>query len=88
MVNKTVIMINGKKFSKRNFLNIKSLLCSNYFMSKLSLLIWLTNFLQYDENNIQMKEDFNKFLNIKNQNITLGSKINTYISEKYFILNL
>ena len=53
-------------------------------MSKLSLLIGLTNFLQYDENNIQMKEDFNKFLNIKNQNITLGSNLNTYISEKSF----
>ena len=78
--NEKLIKKNAKIFNNKYMTHIKSYLCSNYYMCKLSLLIGLPNYLKFNENNIKMKQQLEEFKQFKNISNFLESPLNNYIS--------
>ena len=64
--------------------HVKSYLCSNYFMCKLSLLIGLPKYIEFNDNNINMKNQLSQFLEYKNITSFLESPMNNYISTETY----
>ena len=79
-----LIKKNAKIFNNKFMTHVKSYLCSNYFMCKLSLLIGLPNFIQFSENNINMKNQLSQFLQLENIKSFLESPLNKYISTETY----
>ena len=79
-----LIKKNAKIFNNKFMTHIKSYLCSNYFMCKLSILIGLPNYLQFSENNINMSNQLKQFLEFNNISNFLESPLNNYISTEIY----
>ena len=79
-----LIKKNAKIFNNKYMTHIKSYLCSNYFMCKLSILIGLPKLIQFSENNINMQNQLNQFLNYNNMTGFIESPLNNYISTEIF----
>ena len=79
LIKKNAIIFNNKYMT-----HVKSYLCSNYFMCKLSILIGLPNYIQFNDNNINMKNQLNQFLEQKNISSFLESPLNNYISTETY----
>ena len=79
-----LIKKNAKIFNNKYMTHIKSYLCSNYFMCKLSILIGLPKLIQFSDNNINMQNQLNQFLNYNNMTGFIESPLNNYISTEIF----
>ena len=64
--------------------HIKSYLCSNYFMCKLSILIGLPKYIKFGENDYNNKNHLNKFFEFKNVKGFFESNLNSYVSTEIF----
>ena len=79
-----LIKKNAKIFNNKFMTHVKSYLCSNYFMCKLSILIGLPNYLQFSENNINMASQLKQFLDFNNIKNFSESPLNNYISTEIY----
>ena len=79
-----LIKKNAKIFNNKYMTHVKSYLCSNYFMCKLSILIGLPKYLQFSENNINMKKQLDQFLDFNNIKNFVESPLNNYISTEIY----
>ena len=79
-----LIKKNAKIFNNKYMTHIKSYLCSNYFMCKLSILIGLPKYLKFSENNNNMKNQLKQFLEFNNLSNFLESPLNNYISTEIY----
>ena len=77
-----LIKKNAKIFNNKFMTHVKSYLCSNYFMCKLSLLIGLPKFIQFGD--IKLKNHLNQFLQLENIKSFLESPLNQYISTETY----
>ena len=75
-----LIKKNAKIFNNKYMTHVKSYLCSNYFMCKLSILIGLPRYIKFSENNINMKDQLKQSLTKENIENFLESPLNNYIS--------
>ena len=79
-----LIKKNARIFNNKYMTHIKSYLCSNYFMCKLSILIGLPKLIKFSENNINMKNQLDQFLDFNNINSFTESPLNNYISTEIY----
>jgi dsRNA-specific ribonuclease len=79
-INEELIRKNAKIFNNKYMTHIKSYLCSNYFMCKLSILIGLPRFIQFGQNDINNKNKLAKFLGYENVKGFFESQLNSYVS--------
>lgn len=79
-----LIRNNAKIFNNKYMTHIKSYLCSNYFMCKLSILIGLPKFIQFGLNDINNKNKLEKFLGFENVTGFFESHLNSYVSTEIF----
>ena len=79
-----IIKKNAVIFNNKYMTHVKSYLCSNYFMCKLSLLIGLPKYIEFNDNNINMKNQLSQFLEYKNITSFLESPMNNYISTETY----
>ena len=79
-----LIKKNARIFNNKYMTHIKSYLCSNYFMCKLSILIGLPKLIKFSENNINMKNQLDQFLDFNNINGFTESPLNNYISTEIY----
>ena len=79
-MNEELIRKNAKIFNNKYMTHIKSYLCSNYFMCKLSILIGLPKFIQFGQNDINNKHKLEKFLEFENVKGFFESHLNSYVS--------
>ena len=77
-----LIKKNAKIFNNKFMTHVKSYLCSNYFMCKLSLLIGLPKYIQFGD--IKLKNHLNQFLQLENIKSFLESPLNQYISTETY----
>ena len=83
-VNEDLIKKNAKEFNNKYMTHIKSYLCSNYFMCKLSILIGLPKYIKFGENDYNNKNHLNKFFEFKNVKGFFESNLNSYVSTEIF----
>ena len=83
-INEELIKKNAKEFNNKYMTHIKSYLCSNYFMCKLSLLIGLPKYIKFSENDINNKNNLKKFFDFDNVKGLFESSLNSYISTEIF----
>ena len=79
-----LIKKNAKIFNNKFMTHVKSYLCSNYFMCKLSLLLGLPKLIQFSEKNINMEKQLKQFLKRENIENFLESPLNNYISTEAY----
>ena len=79
-----LIKKNAKIFNNKYMTHVKSYLCSNYFMCKLSILIGLPKHLKFSENNINMKKQLAQFLDFDNIRKFVESPLNKYVSTEIY----
>ena len=79
-----LIKKNAKEFNNKYMTHIKSYLCSNYFMCKLSILIGLPIYIKFGKNDINNKSKLKKFLDFENTKRFCESNLNNYISTETF----
>ena len=79
-----LIKKNAKEFNNKFMTHIKSYLCSNYFMCKLSILIGLPKYIKFGDNDINNKKKLKKFLEMSNVTQFFESTLNNYASTEIF----
>lgn len=82
-VNEKIIK-NAKIFNNKYMTHVKSYLCSNYFMCKLSILIGLPKFIIFGENDVSNKNKLTKFLEYKNIKSFVESSLSSYASTETY----
>ena len=75
-----LIMKNAKVFNNKYMTHVKSYLCSNYFMCKLSILIGLPKYIRFGENDVNNKYKLTKFLEFNNVTKFFESNLSSYVS--------
>ena len=79
-----LIIDNATVFNNKYMTHVKSYLCSNYFMCKLSVLVGLPHFIQFGSNDITNIENLKKFLEPKNIEKLLESDMSNYAPTDIF----
>lgn len=82
--NDELIRKNAKIFNNKFMTHIKSYLCSNYFMCKLSILIGLPKLIRFGENDINNQYKLKKFLEYENISKFFESSFSSYVSTEIF----
>ena len=79
-----IIKKNAKIFNNKYMTHVKSYLCSNYFMCKLSFLIGLPNYIGFSEKDFPNKQNLKKFLEKENNQRLLESNLSDYASTEAY----
>ena len=82
--NEEMIRNNAKIFNNKYMTHIKSYLCSNYFMCKLSILIGLPKYIKFGEKDTNNKNKLKKFLEFENTKRFCESNLSNYISTETY----
>ena len=82
--NEELIKKNARVFNNKYMTHVKSYLCSNYFMCKLSILIGLPKYIKFGDNDLNNKTKLKKFLEFENAKRFWESNLNNYISTETF----
>ena len=82
--NNEIIKKNAKIFNNKYMTHVKSYLCSNYFMCKLSVLIGLPKYIRFGEKDTNNRQKLKKFLEKENMERFWDSNLSDYVSTETY----